>query len=118
MATYLDIVNRTLRRLRRQEVSAVSSSSYSTLIGDFVNAAKREVEDAWTWLALEEETSVSVSSGTDTYSLTGYGNRYQIHQVHDISNTGTVRAIRQKDFRRYQDFPGGTSNEIVSYWRI
>ena len=118
MATYLEIVNQTLRRLRRQEVSAVSSSTYSTLIGDLANLAKREVEDAWNWLALMEETSLSVVSGTDTYSLTGYGNRYQIQQIHDTTNNGYVRAMKQKDFRRYLDFPGTTTSDIVSFWRI
>ena len=42
--TYLDLVNNVLRRLREDEVSSVSESSYSKLVGDFVNDAKQFVE--------------------------------------------------------------------------
>ena len=115
--TYLQLVNAVLRRLRRQEVASVSASSYSTLVGDLVNAAKREVEDSWNWLELMTETSISVVSGTDTYTLTGYGGRYQIHQVHDITRQGRVRPIKQKDFRYYKDFPGTTTGP-PNGWRI
>ncbi len=115
--TYLQLVNATLRRLRRAEVSSVSATAYSALIGDLVNQAKREVEDAWWWLELMTTTSIAVSSGTDTYTLTGYGKRFAIRQVHDTTRQGTVRAIRQEDFRRFFDFPGGTTG-LPSYWRI
>jgi len=41
--TYLDIVNKVLIRLREDEVSAVSQTAYSKLIGEFVNDALRQV---------------------------------------------------------------------------
>ena len=47
--TYLDAINRVLRRLREDEVSSVTSTAYSKLIGDYVNDAVRLVEDAWDW---------------------------------------------------------------------
>jgi len=44
--TYLNIVNNVLRRMREEEVTSVSSTTYSKMVGDFVNDAKRMVEDA------------------------------------------------------------------------
>lgn len=51
--TYLELVNDVLIRLREQTVSTVSLTTYSTLIGKFVNDAKRQIEDAYDWNALE-----------------------------------------------------------------
>ena len=39
--TYLQLVNSVLRRLRENEVDTVPETSYSVLIGDFVNDAKQ-----------------------------------------------------------------------------
>ena len=50
--TYLNLVNNVLRRLREEEVTSVSSSTYGKMVGDFVNDAKRIVEDSWDWSAL------------------------------------------------------------------
>ena len=44
--TYLQLVNSVLRRLREDEVTTVGQTSYSKLIGEFVNDAKRTVEDS------------------------------------------------------------------------
>ena len=62
--TYLELVNAVLRRLRVSETGFVSDNDYTKLMGDFVNQAKREVEDAYPrWSALETELSVSVLTG-------------------------------------------------------
>ena len=50
--TYLEIVNSILVRLREPTVSTVGLDAYSTLIGKFVNDAKRQVEDAYAWNVL------------------------------------------------------------------
>ena len=44
MATYLDVVNNVLRRLREPVVSSVTDTDYSAMLGVFVNDAKREIE--------------------------------------------------------------------------
>ena len=49
--TYLQLVNSVLRRIREDEVSSVSQNNYSKLIGEFVNDAKRTVEDSYDWTA-------------------------------------------------------------------
>jgi len=60
--TYLEIVNSVLRRLREREVLSVSESSYSKLIGDFVNDARNEVETAWGWSALRTTLTLTTTA--------------------------------------------------------
>ena len=71
------MVNDVLARLRESSVATVSSTSYSTLIGKFVNDAKRQVEDAWNWDALSSDLTVTTSSGTSNYVVTGSGIRHK-----------------------------------------
>jgi hypothetical protein len=67
--TYLEIVNKVLIKLREDQVSTVDYNDYSALIGEFVNDAKKEVENAWDWSVLRTAASFSSSIGTRTYSL-------------------------------------------------
>ena len=50
--TYLELVNDVLVRLREPVVTTVSETTYSALIGKFVNDAKRSIEDAFAWNVL------------------------------------------------------------------
>ncbi len=85
--TYLEIVNKVLRRLREREVSSVSQTSYSKLIGDFVNDAKKEVEDAWQWSALRTTLTLTTVADTFNYELNGSQNNFNILDVvNDTSN--------------------------------
>lgn len=85
--TYLEIVNKVLRRLREDTVDTVNQTTYSALIGEFVNDAKRTVEDAWDWSALRTTLTVTTSSDIFNYSLTGSGNRLELLDVvNDTSN--------------------------------
>jgi hypothetical protein len=85
--TYLEIVNRVLRRLRENEVSSVQETPYSKLVGDLVNVVKREVEDAWDWGALRTTLSATTSSSLFNYVLTGSTSRIRIIEViNDTSN--------------------------------
>lgn len=73
--TYLQIVNEVLARLREESVSTVTQTSYSTLIGHFVNDAKRQVEDAWDWDVNNTTLTITTVPGTSGYTLTGSGTR-------------------------------------------
>ncbi len=85
--TYLNLVNNVLRRLREDEVSSVQDTTYSKLAGDFVNDAKKVVEDAWDWSALRTTLTVTTSAGTFNYVLTGSQNRIKVLDVlNDSSN--------------------------------
>jgi len=79
--TYLELVNETLVRLREPEVTAVTDNAYSKLIGRFINDAKRQVEDAYTWNALSETLTVSTSANLFNYVLTGIGQRFKVIDV-------------------------------------
>jgi hypothetical protein len=76
MATYLTIVNDVMRRMREDTVSSVATSTYSTMIGDFVNDAKDIVEQAWNWTALRSSISINTTQSTYNYSLTGSSDRF------------------------------------------
>ena len=85
--TYLQLVNSVLRRLREDEVTNVSDNSYSKLIGEFVNDAKVQVEDAWNWSALRNTLTVSTTDNIFHYNLTDSKNNITILDVvNDTSN--------------------------------
>jgi hypothetical protein len=85
--TYLQLVNSVLRRLRETEVSSVADNAYSKLIGDFVNDAKRNVEDSYNWNALYDTLSATTSSDVFNYVLTGSGQRFRVVDIlNDTSN--------------------------------
>ena len=86
MTTFLQLTNDVLARMRQATVATVATSPYTILIGKFVNDAKRQVEDAWTWDALSTTLSLSTVSGTSNYVLTGSGLRQRQATVNDTAN--------------------------------
>jgi len=71
MATQLAIVNKILRRLREDEVSAITVGNYSALIATFVNEAKEELEDMRFWAVNIQSIDTSIlADGTLEYDLT------------------------------------------------
>ena len=85
---YLTLVNSVLRRLREDEVPSVTNTAYSKMVGDFVNDAKRQVENSHDWSALRTTIVVTTSSGTSEYSWTGAGERIKVYSViNDTSNS-------------------------------
>lgn len=89
--TYLQLVNDVLARLRESSVASVTTSAYSTLIGKFVNDAKRQVEDAWDWTCLSTTITVPTVAGTSLYTVTGSGIRQRSITVNDSTNRITLR---------------------------
>lgn len=67
--TYLQLVNLVLQSLRETPVGTVSYNSYSSLVGRWVNDAKRQVEDAWPWQGLNAFTTFSLVPGQVGYSV-------------------------------------------------
>jgi hypothetical protein len=85
--TYLDLVNNVLRRMREDEVSNVSETTYSKMVGDFINDAKKLVEAAWDWSGLRTTLTVNTEAGIFSYSLVGSQNRVKALDVlNDTSN--------------------------------
>lgn len=98
--TYLNLVNSVLRRLREDEITTVSESDYSRLIGDFVNDAKRQVEDAWDWSAIRSTFELTTVNGTASYSLTDFDVRSKVLSVHNETSNqvltyASLERIRQ-----------------------
>jgi hypothetical protein len=90
---YIELVNSVLRRLRETEVSSVSDNAYSKMIGDFVNDAKRQVEDAYPWNALSDTLTAVTGSNVFNYVLVGSGQRFKVIDVlNDTSNTILINA--------------------------
>jgi|TARA_E500000178_G_C16822930_1_gene662382 hypothetical protein len=86
-STYLTIVNSVLRRLRENEVSGVANTTYSKMVGDFVNDAKTQVENSHDWSALRTTIVVPTVSGTTDYTLTNSGERIKVYSaINDTSN--------------------------------
>ena len=78
---YLNLVNDVLIRLREDEVTAVTDTSYSKLISKFVNDAKRFVEDSYQWNALSETLTVTTANDLFNYVMTGSGQRFKVIDV-------------------------------------
>ena len=93
--TYLELVNDVLVRLRETTVSTVSETTYSALIGKFVNDAKRQIEDAYSWNVLAQTITVTTTAGTSSYALTGAGQKFRIN---DAINTTSLIGLRNIEF--------------------
>ena len=113
--TYLELVNDVLIRLREPTVATVTATPYSTLIGKFVNDAKRQIEDAFAWNVLGTTITVTTSNGTYSYALTGSGQKFQ---VLDVLNTTSNLGMRNIDFvsmNRKQNFSTPVSGIPAEY---
>jgi hypothetical protein len=115
MTTYLQAVNDVLVRLREAEVASVTETSYSSLIGKFVNDAKRAVEDSYEWNVLGTTVLVTTTAGTYSYSLTGAGQKFRVQDViNDTNNTGMTN-IPFANMNRYLNF-GTVSSGVPLYY--
>ncbi len=113
--TYLELVNDVLVRLREETVSTVSETTYSSLIGKFVNDAKRAIEDAYEWNILGTTVVVSTVAGTSSYSLTGAGQKFRVQDViNDTANNGMTN-IPFANMNRFLNF-GNPSNATPTYY--
>jgi hypothetical protein len=93
--TYLELVNDVLVRLRESTVSTVGETTYSSLIGKFVNDAKRQIEDSYNWNCLAQTITVTTTGGTSSYALTGAGQKFR---VNDALNTTSLICLRNIEF--------------------
>jgi len=109
--TYLELVNDVLTRLRETSVSTVSETAYSALIGKFVNDAKRQIEDAYTWNCLSSTVTVTTVSGTYSYALTGVGQKFRVMDAINTTSDVTLRDIAFADMNRKLNF--GTSSQSI-----
>ena len=85
--TYLNLMNSVLRRLREEETTSVTSTTYVKMVGDFINDAKTLVGQAADWSALRETLTISTTASDNTYSLTGSGDNVKVmSMLNDTQN--------------------------------
>lgn len=113
--TYLQAVNDVLVRLREVQVSTVTQTTYSTLIGKFVNDAKRQVEDAFNWNALFTNVTVTTSAGVSSYSVTGSGNKFRVSDAINVTSMIPLQNISFAEMNRYLSF-GTPAQTIPTYY--
>ena len=113
--TYLQLINNVLIRLRETQVSTNNETSYSTLIGLFVNDAKRQIEDAFSWNVLGQTVTLTTVAATYIYSMTGAGQKFQVQDaINTTSNIG-LQNISFVEMNRYQNLVP-TTNGIPQYY--
>lgn len=114
-STYLQLVNNVLVRLRENQVSNVSDTPYSSLIGILVNDAKREVEDAHDWNCLSQTIVVPTVAGVYQYTLTGSGQRFT---TGDVLNDTSDHVMRQapRAWMNQQYYIGQSSTSSPEYY--
>lgn len=114
--TYLEIVNKVLVRLRENTVSTWDQTTYSTMVGAFINDAKKECEDAWNWSANREILSLSTSASTENLTLTGFGLDSVILSSHNDTQNGefVYRSQSWFDHKKYtSEVPEGSPDRYT-----
>ena len=102
--TYLELVNKVLRRLRESEATTVLGTGninvYPRLIGDYVNEAKAQVEAAWDWSALRTTLTLVTTANTFNYELNGSQNNFKVLDAWNDTNDIELRYQTGEWFNR------------------
>lgn len=113
--TYIELINDVLIRLRETTVATSGETTYSTLIGKFVNDAKRQIEDSFSWNALGTTVTLTTVAATYSYSLTGAGQKFQVMDVINTTSNIGMKNISFVEMNRYQNLVP-TTNGIPQYY--
>ena len=92
VTTALQMINKILVRLRESQVGTVDETEYSSTLLRLLNDAKREVEDAFDWVALQNTITVTTAASTHTYDVENAGAgafTNQRSRLLDVYNTTT-----------------------------
>ena len=90
--------------MRESSVTTVGETTYSSLIGKFVNDAKRQIEDSFNWNVLSTTVTLTTVANTHAYSLSGAGQKFQVNDAINktsnvgLSNISFVRMNRNLNF--------------------
>ena len=101
--TYLQLINDVLVRLRETQVSSSTETTYSTLIGRFINDAKRQVEDSYGWNVLGQTVTITTTPGTYIYSMTGAGQKFQVMDALNTTANVGLQNISFVQMNRFQN---------------
>lgn len=112
--TYINLVNRILKRLRERNVETVDQTKYSSLIGILINDAKTTVEEAWTWSALRSTLTATTTSGIFSYELNGSQNNFTLIDVINDTEDVVMQYRAAQLFTKY--FLTSTPTEGAPYY--
>jgi hypothetical protein len=117
MSTFLQLTNEVLIRLRESQVSTINENAYSTLISRFVNETKRQVEDSWSWKALDTTLTLTLTPGTYEYSLVGSGRRFKDIDVNDSTSLAKLSSVSERwILDQYQLSTVSTGDPVYYAW--
>jgi len=114
--TYLELVNSVLKRLREDTVSSVTENKYSTMIGEFVNDIKEEVEEAHDWMRLRRTLQIVTSTGVFRYTLTGAGDRFRVISIFDDTNDNSLKQAPSQEWMNRMFNTGTQTNSHPGYY--
>lgn len=115
---FLQLVNEVLIRLREQQVDSVNLTEYSTLIGRFVNEAKREVEDAHNWSVLHKNINITATNPTVNYTLGNSNNRTRIDYCYNSTKKWMLQNLNRIEMASMADINYTPSTNDVIYYSI
>lgn len=133
--TYLQVINRVLRKLGEEELAEATTSlaeRYERLIGTFVNDVKEEVEDAYNWRALRQTVTVAFSVGDQSATITEANERSRLLRIFqaqaqgyvpmcfDITDATSVQQLQEIDLAEliYRDTIDTTGNNTPAYFAL
>ena len=113
---FLQLTNEVLKRLRETQVDSVSFTEYSTLIGIFVNEAKREVEDAHDWNSLNEDILFPTVVGQRDYTLSTTSHRTVIKYAYNLTKKWWLNNLSLSQMTRRQELNfTPVNNDVINY---
>jgi hypothetical protein len=113
--TFLQLINNVLIRLRETQVSTNNETTYSTLIGLFVNDAKRQIEDSFSWNVLGTTVTITTVASTYIYSMTGAGQKFQVQDAINVTSNVGLQNISFVEMNRYQNLVP-TTNGLPAFY--
>jgi len=118
LPTYLELVNDVMVRMREPEVSTVNQNVLSKLVGKFINDAKRQVEDAYTWNTLSTTLTLTTTPTTYNYVLPNTGSRFKVSEVFDNTNKTTLRAISSIEMTHFLFMTTAPQSGVPNYYNF
>lgn len=96
---YVDAVNSVLKRLRENDVLTVDQDERSKVVGEFVNDALKEVEDAWDWQVKYTTDNIPVVAGVYNYTILDSNGRITINNVYNLTDSTLMRKSSKRVMR-------------------
>jgi hypothetical protein len=118
LPTYLELVNDVMVRLREPEVSTVNQNVLSKIVGKFINDAKRQVEDSYTWNAIASTITLTTTPATYNYTLTGSGSRFKVTEVFNNTNKWNLRAVSSVEMTHFLFMTTAPQNGAPNYYNF